>query len=130
MYVRDNYGGTNCNISHNTVYGSDSEAVRLNSSSSNNTLVDNILYSVSTVNDYGTSNSTTGNFTSDPLFVDAENHDFTLGSGSSAIEAASDGEDMGADLSLVENGDSSGSPLGGNSHMLNLGSGGSTINFN
>lgn len=42
-----------------------------------------------------------GNLSAQPLFVDSANNDYTLTAGSPGKNAASDGTDMGADISLV-----------------------------
>ncbi|MCP3685054.1 MAG: hypothetical protein GY861_20525 [bacterium] len=98
----DNWGGSNCVISHNTFYGTADRAIYFKVSASNNTMIDNIIYSSNTIVDYGSGNDgASGNFTTDPNFTNAGAHDFSLQPGSGAIGTASDSEDYGADLDLV-----------------------------
>jgi len=100
IFLHDNFGGNNCAALHNTIYGAANYAVYMYAGGDNNTITDNILYSSSIVKDYGSGN-TFSNFTDNPLFTNASNHDFTLQAGSGAIGTASDGTDMGANVSLV-----------------------------
>ena len=65
-------------------------------------IVDNIIYQ-GLIRDYssGGNNSTTNNFTSDPMFVDLAGGDFSLRNESHAIKTASDGMDYGVDISII-----------------------------
>ncbi len=97
-----NYGGTYCTFSHNTMYGADPAIYfKGGAPSGYNTVIDNILYNTSNITDYGSGGHTLSNFTTDPDFTDAVNHDFSLEVGSGAIGTASDSKDYGADLDLV-----------------------------
>lgn len=107
MLFGENWGGNDCTVRHNTLYGNTKSVYFGNYASANN-LADNIRYSSSSIEDYGNGN-TLSDFVSDPLFVDAQNNNFQLANGSGAHNTASDGTDYGANISLVgiQDGDSS-----------------------
>lgn len=99
IVLGDNYYGNNCIVRHNTFYGNNGGIYI--ATGYDNTVMDNIIYSSNSVENYGSGNTTTPNFTSNPLFADAVNHNFHLNSGSGAHNTASDGTDYGANISLV-----------------------------
>ncbi|GEM_PF-3950272 len=103
MRFCDNFGGSNCQIEHNTVYGSSKHGIYFGSCGNNNRLINNIIYRVNRITDYSRAgnNIVRHNFTSNPLFTDVQNHDYTLQPESNARGRASDGKDFGADITLV-----------------------------
>lgn len=80
---------TDTTVYHNTVYGHNlGKGIRLRPSSTNNTVINNIVYSNETNILDETSNSTvSNNLTTDPSFTNASAQDFTLQEGSPAIDA-------------------------------------------
>ncbi len=101
----DNFGGSNCFISHNTVYGNTDYALYFTTGGSNNQVVDNIYYNTPSVYDKGANNMFTNNLDQDPFFVGGSTPatiaGFALTPGSPGYHAAGDGTDIGADANLV-----------------------------
>lgn len=78
---------------NNTIYNCHGTAVYINPGSADNDFRNNIFYQLSaggTITDNGTSFTASNNLTTDPSFVDANNGDFHLQSGSAALNAGAD----------------------------------------
>jgi hypothetical protein len=102
MYFGDNFAGTYNTIKHNTFYGCSGDAYYF-AKGANNTFLYNIRYQSSTVHDYGPGGNTFLDYTNNPLFANASNHDFSLliGSGAKGTAPDPDNKDYGANVSLV-----------------------------
>ncbi len=98
VYIAENKTAANTLFNHNTLINTIitmRKAIGVQ-------IVDNIIYQ-GLIRDYssGGNNSTTNNFTSDPMFVDLAGGDFSLRNESHAIKTASDGMDYGVDISII-----------------------------
>jgi parallel beta-helix repeat protein len=79
---------TNSKVYNNTVYNNSIDGIQIRSSSSSATITNNSAYDNGTnIHNYSNGTTFTNNLTTDPSFTNASAGDFTLRSGSAAINA-------------------------------------------
>jgi len=102
VVFHDNFGGTYCTFTHNTVYAAGIRGVYFKNGATNNSGAYNILYENNTdITDYGSDNNIVDSYSANPLFENAPDGNFKLAGASGAAGTADNSSDYGANWNLV-----------------------------